>query len=422
MFSDLVQRYRCGRYLGGRHHGSRHYGGKSRSAAKSRSWSQLMISLAACLLLAPLAQATWQDPLNTPAMPTQLAHKELLLDVVRADQRLVAVGAHGHVIYSDDDGRSWQQGQVPVKVTLTAVHFSSGKYGWAVGHDGVILHTDDGGANWIKQFEGFRANDAIVAAARELKTKREAALAQAEASGDDVAIEEAEIQLENATFALEDALYDQETGSTKPFLDVWFYDARRGFAVGAYGMAFYTADGGQTWSDVSARIPNPGRMHLNAIVPVGGMALTVVGEAGTLVRSDDLGANWRAMLAPYEGSLFGLVSKDDQQWLFGLRGHVFHSTDAGISWRELSTGSEQTLLGGVSSSDHTVLVGNGGSVVMLAHRGEKIRSIIIEGRKAYAGVAQTSEGGFVLVGENGVKRLSASGELLDTSISMAAGE
>ncbi|ASP40497.1 photosystem I reaction center subunit IV [Bacterioplanes sanyensis] len=401
MFSDLVQR---------------------RQSARMAPWQRFTIGLLLCLMLAPTAHSAWQDPLATPAMATELAHQELLLDVTRADQRLIAVGAHGHIIYSDDHGQSWQQARVPVKVTLTSVHFPSGKYGWAVGHDGVILHSNDGGASWIKQFEGFRANDAIVAAAKQLKATREAQLASAEEQGDDVAIEEAEIQLENATFALDDALYDQETGSTKPFLDVWFYDARRGFAVGAYGMAFYTADGGQTWQDISARIPNPDRMHLNAIEPVGATALTLIGEAGTLIRSDDLGGNWRAMLAPYEGSLFGLVQRDDEQWLFGLRGHVFHSRDDGISWTELSTGSEQTLLGGVSTRDNTVLVGNGGSVIVLQKVGNNIRSIIIEGRKAYAGVAQTSEGGFILVGEDGVKRLSAEGELLNTQISMASGE
>lgn len=401
MLSDLVQRRGC---------------------AWRALWRRFTIGLVCCLFWAPAAHSAWQDPLNTPAMTTALAHKELLLDVTRADQRLIAVGAHGHIIYSDDHGRNWQQAKVPVKVTLTSVHFPSGQFGWAVGHDGVILHSTDAGQSWIKQFDGFRANDAIVTAAKQLKANREAALATAEADGDDVAIEEAEIRLESATFALDDALYDQETGSTKPFLDVWFYDARRGFAVGAYGMAFYTADGGQTWQDISAGIPNPDRMHLNAIEPVGSTALTLIGEAGTLIRSDDLGANWRAMLAPYEGSLFGLVNDDQQQWLYGLRGHVYHSTDAGISWVELQTGSEQTLLSGVATRDHTVLVGNGGSVVMLSHKNNKIRSIIIEGRKAFAGVAQTSEGDFILVGEVGVKRLSASGELLSSSIGMASGE
>src|SRR5690554_3907461 len=93
-----------------------------------------------CLIIAFLvpsfASAEWQDPLNTASVQTDRAHKSLLLDITRADNRLVAVGGHGHIIYSDDNGIHWKQAKVPVAVTLTKVFFVSGQIGWAVGHDG----------------------------------------------------------------------------------------------------------------------------------------------------------------------------------------------------------------------------------------------------------------------------------------------
>jgi len=379
------------------------------------------------LILAGLAligttQAAWQDPLDTPAIATKKAHKALLLDVIRIDQRLIAVGGHGHIIYSDDQGESWVQASVPVSVTLTAVYFPSGELGWAVGHDGIILHSADGGKTWTKQFDGYKANDAIVAAATTKKEKAMKRLEAAEDSGDDLAIEDAEVALENATFGLEDALYDQETGSTKPFLDVWFYDAKRGFAVGAYGMFFHTNDGGESWQDVSGRLPNPERLHINSIAVVGPQSLTVVGEMGMMLRSDDLGETWNRQESPYDGSLFGILAQGKKELLFGLRGHVFQSLDGGVSWEEMETGNEQTLLSGVIGQKHTLLVGNAGSVVVFDHSMSAPEATTLEGRKGYAAAAETSDGHFILVGEAGVMRLDSEAGLIHQTISMAAGD
>lgn len=404
MFSDLVQSVACA-------------WGRARTSGFTRIGGLLV-----ALLLTPMSFAGWQDPLNTPALESQRAHQTLMLDVVRADRRLIAAGSHGHIVLSDDDGHTWMQARVPVSVTLTSLYFPSGQYGWAVGHDGVILHSSDAGQTWAKQFDGFIANQAIVSAAQKAKDNAEAALAAAERSNNRVAVEEAEMALENATFAFSDATYDLNSGSTKPFLDVWFYDARRGFAVGAYGMFFETLDGGQTWSDASVRLPNPDRLHLNAITAVGGRSLMVVGEMGLIMRSDDLGESWSVLDSPYDGSLFGLMANRDQQLLFGLRGHVYRSVDGGISWNEMNTGSEQTLLAGAVGNRNAVLVGNAGSVVMFDASLQQPRALIIEGRKAYAAAAEASDGNFILVGEAGVMRLNAAGELIDQAISMAAGD
>lgn len=381
-----------------------------------------VITLWTMVFATNITQAEWQDPLASPALQTMRAHESLLLDVTRAGNRIISVGAYGHIIFSDDNGLSWRQGDVPVSVTLTAVHFSGDRYGWAVGHDGVILHSSDAGRSWDKQFDGFAANDAIVRAAKENLAKVEDALVAASDSGNDLRIENAEMAEEKANFAVQDAEYDQSTGSTKPFLDIWFYDANRGFAVGAYGMFFQTLDGGKHWQDVSSRLPNPDRLHLNAITDVGPTSLVIVGEMGLLLRSDDLGQTWVDQESPYDGSLFGMVDSGNLQLLFGLRGHVYRSNDDGITWVELTTGSEQTLLGGVVGKSGTLLVGNAGSVVVLNEKLMAPSSIILGGRKASSSVVETNDGQFIIVGEAGVKILNASGELMDLNISMAIGE
>jgi photosystem II stability/assembly factor-like uncharacterized protein len=365
--------------------------------------------------------ADWQDPLSTPAMKTHLAHKELLLDVTDADQRLVSVGSHGHIIYSDDDGAAWRQASVPVSVTLTSVDFSGANLGWSVGHDGIILNSTDGGESWNKQFDGFLANEAIVSAARDNLEAIEKTAEILTTNGTDLEIDQAMMKLETAQFALQDAEYDLETGSTKPFLDVLFWSETSGIAVGAYGMAFMTRDGGERWFDISSVLPNPNRLHLNSITLVGSQSLVIAGEMGLLLRSDDAGETWLSQESPYDGSLFGLVDHGDDQLLFALRGHVYRSRDDGISWNEIDTGSEQTLLGGFADNRSVMLVGNGGAVLVLNTMFANPKSSIIPGRKASASVIKTDAGHFVVVGESGVNWLSPMGQLLDRDITMIEG-
>lgn len=379
--------------------------------------------IAFSLLFTTFSQAQWLDPLEAPSLATDRAHKSLLLDITRVGSRLVAVGAHGHVVYSDDSGKSWRQSRTPSSVTLTAVYFPSATMGWAVGHDGLILHSSDAGETWVKQFDGYLANRAIVKGARENKELAIAQLDRAKNSGDLTAIDNAEMHLENATYALEDAQYDKKSGSTKPFLDVWFYDAKIGFAVGAYGMAFYTRDGGKSWIDWSANLDNSDRLHINGITMVGPRSLMIVGEQGLVLRSDDMGNSWRSLPSPYEGSYFGITAKADNVLIFGLRGNLFHSVDGGIQWEKIYTNSEQTLMAGVAKSDKTtVLVGNGGSVILLNRRSEDPKSIILPGRTTSASVAQAPDGSLVIVGEAGVERIDVNGAVIKESITMAEGD
>ena len=70
------------------------------------------------------------DVLDTPSTITSLATRSLLNGITRAGKRLVAVGARGHILYSDDEGKSWKQASVPVSSDLTAVNFPTPQQGW----------------------------------------------------------------------------------------------------------------------------------------------------------------------------------------------------------------------------------------------------------------------------------------------------
>jgi len=370
------------------------------------------------------SHAQWQDPLETPAMETLKAHDELLLDITLTGDRLVAVGARGHIIYSDDDGYTWVQASVPVINTLTAVYFVDQTTGWAIGHDAVVLRTDDSGVTWNKQFDGFRANEMVLQQAKETKDEYEAELSKAKVMGNQARIEEAEEKLERATWAMEDAQYDLDTESTKPLLDLWFKDKNEGFVVGAYGMIFKTVDGGKTWRDWSENSENPNRFHYNGIAHVGENRLMIAGEAGMLLKSSDGGDTFEKTFSPYDGSFFGIINLESQnvQLAFGLRGNLARTDTFGSSWKLINTGTEQSLIGGTDRLGRVAyIVGNGGAFTKGIDLGRKWESTIREGRGGASAIVEAPAGHFVIVGDDGVELLDKSGERLAVTVKSIEG-
>ncbi|MGH8438403.1 MAG: WD40/YVTN/BNR-like repeat-containing protein [Pseudomonas sp.] len=289
------------------------------------------------------------------------AEKSLLLDVTRAGARLVAVGDRGHILFSDDQGKSWTQSKVPTRQLLTAVYFVDDKHGWAVGHDAQILVSADGGVTWTKQFEDLQ---------------REA-----------------------------------------PLLDVWFKDAEHGFAVGAYGALLETTDGGKQWNDVADRLDNEDQFHLNGIAQVKDAGLFIVGEQGSMFRSSDDGQTWQKLEGPYQGSLFGVIGTAQPRTLlaYGLRGNLYRSTDFGDSWQQIELKAARGALEfGLASATllddgSLVLVGNGGSVLRSSDDGQTFSVYNRADRIALAGVSGRNGEGLVLVGQGGVHLATAQG-------------
>ncbi|MFS1287140.1 MULTISPECIES: WD40/YVTN/BNR-like repeat-containing protein [Pseudomonas] len=325
-------------------------------------------SLAAALSL--LSVATLALPVRAAAdtadaavysIESPKAAKNLMLDVVHAGKRLVAVGDRGHILYSDDQGATWNQAKVPSRQLLTAVYFVDEQHGWAVGHDAQILASQDGGATWTRQFQDL---------------KREA-----------------------------------------PLLDVWFKDAQTGYAVGAYGAFLETTDGGQHWEDASERLDNEDQYHLNAIAQVKGSGLFIVGEQGSMFRSADDGQTWERLEGPYEGSLFGVIGTGQPATLlvYGLRGNLYRSTDFGGTWEqvrlEATRGALEFGLSGATLLDDgsLVIVGHGGSVIRSTDQGQSFSVFNRPDRISLSSVSAAGNGNLVLAGQGGVRVAAATG-------------
>jgi photosystem II stability/assembly factor-like uncharacterized protein len=311
------------------------------------------------------AQVDPKDAANLTAEIEPLVSGSLLLDLAVAGKRLVAVGERGHVLLSDDQGATWRQAKtVPTRVMLTAAYFVDESYGWAVGHDETILNTTDGGETWTRSH-----------------------------------------------FAPE---------AQQPLLDLWFANRVSGIAVGAYGAYFTTNDGGRNWSGAKfAPAPKaakpasggaaeeeelPPDYHLNRIVGVGNR-LYIAAEGGQLYRSDDRGANWRALPSPYEGSFFGLVPIRGEGLLaFGLRGHLFKSADAGETWAKIDSHTTAMLTDGIAINDLRVVIGGLTGVLLISgDAGETFRLTQQDDRKGIAALLPGPAGAVVVAGEGGVR-------------------
>jgi photosystem II stability/assembly factor-like uncharacterized protein len=336
-----------------------------RRTVHTASW--LLAVVLACL--APFAARAQLDPRDSADQPAEiapLAATSLLLDLSKAGDRYVAVGERGHVLLSDDNGATWRQAKsVPTRVMLTAVYFADAEYGWAVGHDETVLNTTDGGETWTRSH-----------------------------------------------FAPE---------AQQPLLDLWFANRISGIAVGAYGTYLTTNDGGRHWASAKFSPPPKARTakdgaspasddepppdyHLNRIVGIGNR-LYIAAEGGQLYRSDDRGANWRALPSPYEGSFFGLVPiRGDGLLAFGLRGHLFKSADAGETWSPIETHTTAMLTDGVAINDLRVVIGGLAGVLLVSgDAGETFKLSQQEDRRGFSALLPGPAGSVVVAGEGGVR-------------------
>lgn len=258
-----------------------------------------------------------------------LATHSLVLDIAKQGETVIAVGDRGHLFHFTDQ---WQQVSSPTRALLTKATLLTPELGWAVGHDATILHTQDGGKTWAKQMSS------------------------------------AEIE--------------------KPFLDVLFFDAQQGIAIGAYGLFYRTLDGGKQWQqefhtellyeedqayleelkaeDESLYLQERSTLlpHFNRVVRLADNRLLMVGELGLAAVSQDNGLTWQRIDFPYEGSLFNVLVAKQGIYVLGLRGNLFKSDGDLEQWQEIALTTNSTLNGGIVLSDDKVrLVGNGGVVI-----------------------------------------------------------
>ncbi|MES2262718.1 MAG: hypothetical protein V4724_29710 [Pseudomonadota bacterium] len=323
-------------------------------------------------MAAPAAEvaALFQQPPLVTAQPARAP----LMAVARAGQRLVAVGVHGTIALSDDNGASWRSASVPADVTLTTVRFADARVGWAAGHLGAVLRTEDGGEHWSVQLDGLAlARVAVAQAMGEDRQRLAARLAQ--------------------------------DGPDKPWLDLLVESDQRVTLSGAFNLALQSVDGGRNWRWISDRFVNPSGFHLYGLAR-GGAAALAVGEQGTVLTSAD-GVRFTPVKSPYDGSFFGVAGLGEQRFLmFGMRGNAFVTADAGATWTraEVAGNTASFNAAAVLSGGVVALGDQAGRVYLSGDGGHNFVAAPYAGAPV-TGMVEAADGTLVLTSFAGIARI-----------------
>lgn len=342
-----------------------------------------MISILSIFSICPaLAAQPCCKVLSEPALKVREPQNVPLISVTRAGKRLVAVGIHGVIIYSDDNGESWTQAKVPVNVTLTSVSFPTDTQGWAVGHFGVILHTVDGGKIWQKQLDGEQVNALALTAAQAAVADGSTAPA--------------------AEYALRRANHFLSAGPMEPFLTIWAPSEKQAIVLGAYRMADKTIDGGKTWVDWSLHINDKLSLDIYDVNNIGDQ-VCLAAEMGLVFCSSDNGKNFNQLTPTGPATLLGILpTGDGGMFTFGIAGYAYRSMDNGKSWENIKLDTGANLTAGITlSSGKIILVDQAGDIFVSNDHGMSFSLLPLQEPMSLYGLVEAANGNLIVVGSGG---------------------
>jgi len=382
-----------------------------------KKWLLLLLVAAVIQSAGAAVDNKFIDPLDQPAvLHPKASTKGVLMAAGLAGKRIVALGGHGIVLYSDDQGRSWVQATVPLESALVALSFTSPLKGWASGHDGAVIFTGDGGKSWTKRLDGRSTAKLILAHYQ----------GELEKHPDDAVLAEAVNHAQRLV----------EEGPDKVFLDVWFQDELNGYLVGSFGLILATADGGKNWVPWMDRTDNPDGYHLHSIRGAGSEVF-IAGEHGLILRldreknrfsalplpsqgkvlgisADQLGDQTgrtrldtegiAALAEPYHGTMFGVLVRDSEVTVFGLGGRVFISRDNGKNWDLIPTDSTSNINGGAYLPDGRIVLVTEDEHILLSQNNKTRFTHSSCGMPCYS-VAAIDASHLVVAGKRGVRVL-----------------
>lgn len=324
----------------------------------------------------------YYDALNDAAVQVKTPANTPLIAITRQGSRLVAVGRHGVIIISDDDGATWRQAAVPVDLTLTSVFFSSRTDVWAAGHYGVILHSTDAGLTWAKCLDGRNV----------VKDLNEASN-QAQASS---------MASPGTALKLRVATAFEKAGPSKPFLALG--QCGKGvLAAGQQDMAMFSPDQGKTWQSWTSRIDNPNFKNIYDILSSGDKTL-LIGEGGLVLESDFDCSNFKALPGPYTTTLFGGMLLGQQRIiLYGLDGGLFSSADRGATWLTVPMPQDSVIGAGAILPSGRFIVGTlNGTLYLGDAAGDSFHQLSVTEPFEIADMIVARTGNIIIVGNGGV--------------------
>ncbi len=319
-----------------------------------------------CVLLpAPLLAET--QPQAAYQLPR--AVHSVLTDIIPVGAKFwMAAGERGHILQSMD-GKVWQQMPVPLQSNLNSIYFADASHGWAVGHDASILHSNDGGSSWqIQQylpeldkplfdiyFKDPQQGIAVGAYGMFYRTSDAGKTWQNEfhlelASEDDQQLLAELKETDPEGFAV-------EMGSVLPHFNRLYADGSTLYLVGEAGFFAKSDDFGVTWQ----RQPEFYNGSLFGVTRTKALSLIAVGLRGHVFRSTDQGANWQQIQVPSPSTLNSVLNdQNGRVYLLGNAGTLLFSDDDGQTFGAMNQQDGKAILNAVVIADQLVLATEAG--------------------------------------------------------------
>ncbi|MFQ5982251.1 MAG: WD40/YVTN/BNR-like repeat-containing protein [Woeseiaceae bacterium] len=258
------------------------------------------------LVLVLALVASCQARLDLSSVHTQQAQSVQRADLLQAaaahEGTIVAVGAMGVIITSEDGGTSWLRTTVAEKPFFLDV---------SVCPAGDFHAIDNVGVLWSRQSDNSWSPARLPEGEepQALTCDPSGTLWVVGGFGTILSSEDAGNSWDR--YSLDEDVY---------LTTVQFVDAERGFVTGEFGVVLYTGDRGSTWQ-----------------------------------RAQDLPDNFYAQAARFIDESTG--------WVVGLNGTIWYTNDRAQSWHQESNGNNAPLYGIVTVGDAVVAVGDNATVL-----------------------------------------------------------
>jgi photosystem II stability/assembly factor-like uncharacterized protein len=239
-------------------------------------------------------------------------------DMVCPGPQTCFVTAGATIQRTRDGGASWTQVHADT-VQLNGIAIADSQKLYAVGNGLTVLESDDAGTTWrrrpvrgvpLANLTRVRCGSASTC----LIVQQATPLLRTDDGGD--------------TFV------SIQPSDDRPF-GIEFASATRALAVGEFGSAEVSADGGETWTTVGGRIRGGFRV-LHAVSP----SLAYAGGLeGVLARTVDGGQTWRNVSAPTSAAVIGIAAPTSERiYVLAADGSLQRSDNGGASYRLLNAG------------------------------------------------------------------------------------
>ena len=256
---------------------------------------------------------------NFQSVRSGLPH-DAIYSIDRSGNALWAIGGHGLVLRSNDDGGEWEKIARPGDFAALGMDTLDGRP-VLVGQAGKAFQLSDSGENWEPLDTGTEERLLDVA------TLSDGSQIAVGAFGTIVKRSAGSKGFERVAVDW-DAIV--EDGFEPHLYDVMQTNAGSLLIAAEFGMILRSRNGGKTWSVQNTNDSSVFALHQGA-----NGRLVGAGQAGYIISSNDDGVSWQAAKSGTKANLLGVSSSGKTFAVVGVRA-VLKSNHGGLSWQAVS--------------------------------------------------------------------------------------